>query len=452
MTAYAERVDSGKLLRRLPREIALSAFAKFGGAALSYFMMILIARHAGADGFGVFGASFSLAILLAFVCCPGQYTAVLRFEQQWTADVGKNRSGLAIKLGLIITSVSLAACALLLVAATIGGGARGVLSDVSVSVAVAALLVVYGLAEYSSAALRSRGNSAASALFPRDLVWRILCCSAVLIFVMLEMPLSPQHILWLLTALLFLSILPQLRYLLMKVGRAPMSAISGSDWKQYRRSSGKLWAITLIGPMLAVQLGVVIVGSLIGAREAGSYFAAERTAYVLSLSMAAVNLVAGPLMARYFYAKDTARLHLVAASSGLISLAVSTAGLLLVVVYADKVMALFDTSYVGVATILVVLAFGQFITGAVGPAAFLLQATGHEHALLKIYALGTTSAVIGQLVAGYYNDLLLMAVAAACGSAVGSIGACMYAKRVLGIDTTGLFYLYSKIRNHVALG
>jgi O-antigen/teichoic acid export membrane protein len=157
--------------------------------------------------------------------------------------------------------------------------------------------------------------------------------------------------------------------------------------------------------------------------ESGAYFAALRTASLLSLLLLAGNLAAAPLMSSQYHANDLSGLRktvqLVSAGIGLPTLL----GLGFLALIGRWLLALFDPSFVAAYDVLLIIGAGYAFDAAAGPTAYLLQMTGHERAYLKTIACSYVLVLIAQLIfiprfglygAAIPNALGMMFTAAIC--------------------------------------
>lgn len=424
-------------------QLVVSGGAKLVGAGLSYVMLVLIGRASSATEFGIFSAAFSLAILVSFLGNFGQPQAVMRFEQQWAPAGAGDRDGVAVFLGLLSVTACLLVFGLVLV-----GVAAALPDDLwfltpSLALSVALLALMHGVAEFLSAALRCRGYLAL-ALLPRDVAWRAAICLIVGGFLLTHRQLGALGALVLTTTGLGVCLLPQLLAVARLTRDRGWARLSSAERREYRRTSSWLWVLNMVSPLVGTQAGVVVVATFIGAEAAGGYFAAERTAYVLTLALLAVNMVAGPLISRYYYSNDLAMARFIAALSGVMSLLISALGFIFVAFFAGDILTLFNSEYADYSAILLALALGQFINGSTGPVAFILQITGHERALLAISSSVGGAALFAQIAMAYIGNPLWVAVVAGTSTGAINLVAFGYAYRVMGIDTMGIFYLVSR--------
>jgi O-antigen/teichoic acid export membrane protein len=185
--------------------------------------------------------------------------------------------------------------------------------------------------------------------------------------------------------------------------------------------------------IVLLQVDIVIVGGLLGSRDAGIYAAASKTASLVSFVIMAVNGAATPYFASLWALGRVDELQrLVARLSGVIfwpSLAISAG----IAVLSGPLLELFGSGFSAARTSLLVLLVGQVINAAAGSVGYLLTLTGHHRE--ATWALGLSAAAcIALAVAGVEAFGL---IGAALGSTVGFLlwNASLYwlVRRKLGI-------------------
>jgi O-antigen/teichoic acid export membrane protein len=179
---------------------------------------------------------------------------------------------------------------------------------------------------------------------------------------------------------------------------------------------------------------VVILGLFLSPEDSGSYFAALRTAGLLSLLLIAGNMVSAPLIAKYYHNGDRVMLQkLVRLLTAGIAIP-TLAGLLFLALIGGWLLRLFDPSFISAYPILLILGIGFTFDAAAGPTGYMLQMVGKENAYLKImacaYALTLGLQCIFIPLFGAYGA----AIPNALGLILANIFIIRTVKRELGID------------------
>jgi O-antigen/teichoic acid export membrane protein len=164
-----------------------------------------------------------------------------------------------------------------------------------------------------------------------------------------------------------------------------------------------------------LQVDIVIVGALRGAREAGIYAAASKTASLVAFVIIAVNAAAAPQFAALWALGRVEELQrLVTKLAGVIfwpSLAISVG----IAALAGPLLGLFGPGFREARPALLVLIVGQLINAAAGSVGYLLTLTGFHREATR--ALGLSALACIALAAGGVWAFGL--VGAALGSTIG---------------------------------
>ncbi len=201
--------------------------------------------------------------------------------------------------------------------------------------------------------------------------------------------------------------------------------------------------LLLVGGFVMVlnQTDILMVGSLLGPREAGLYQAASRTAALAGLVPVAIAAAADPMLARLYAEGDRARLQRLASVCVQWTAAASLAAVVFFIVFGRPVLAFFGEDFVASHGVLIILAGGQVFFAAFGLAAGLLNLTGHQQwgmlifggsALLNVALNGVGIVLWGRLGA---------ALATATAFAVMGIALWILAKKKVGVDASIVYAL-----------
>jgi O-antigen/teichoic acid export membrane protein len=416
---------------------------KIISAALSYIMLVSFARLMTPTAYGHFGLMLNLAIVLSSIACLGLSNGVMRF---WTGHLARGErsfaQGFTVAAQRILLAVSVAMLIVGLALSYVGVG-QSIFGMQTGALFVAALAGAFAFGDYYSSALRAQGKVMWS-LFPRDILWRILATAAAFI---------TAH---------YFSILSAGSALLCCAGtmiclcgaqaiasRRAAHALTGnaepqSNWRYWRKPLLPLAGASILYAMIQ-QLDVVVVGALLGADEAGAYFAAQKTASLLGLVMIAGGLVAAPLMSAAFQGGQRLELQrlckLLAAAIALTTLL----GLVGVAVFGKLLLSIFDPTYVSAYAILMVLALGYTIDAMAGPTAYLMQMTSLEGAYLRVMAIVYAFVLTLQVVFVPIYGAIAAAAATAAGVCLWNIIAIRLLRKSIGVDSSILsFFVAAK--------
>ncbi len=439
LLAKLESAVGAEALNKLVGPGLWALLIKVFGAVLSYIMLVAIARILAPTEYGYFGIAFNLSILASTVGGLGLATGAMRFYPQYIAN---GQTGLA--LGFASAALKwIAICSGVLVAASLLISAAGIatpkLGTADAPIAIAVLASATAFADYIAGLLRAQGK-VIWAMAPRDIVWRVLAPLILLLLVWFGFKVDSRIAIYLCGILQLVLLALQLRKSRAQLRELGLHAHQ-TDWPSWRKTMIPLWASAVLYAMIQ-QLDVVVVGSLAPATEAGSYFAAQKTASLLGLVMLAGGLVGAPLMSANYHSGKLRELQRLCGLLG-VAIAISTiVGLLILIMFGHQLLGLFDTSFMSAYSVLLVLAAGYFVDSMAGPNAYLMQMTGLETTYFKIMGTCYAFVLVAQLLLVPIYGGLGAALASACGIVIWNVWAITVLRKRKGLDPSvfGLFF------------
>jgi len=282
----------GGFAKRFLGQSFLAFAVKLGSAGLSFVMFVLLARAMDRVEYGLFGAVFSLATLLAVIGSFGQRPVVLRFGASYHETHSDALRRGVIQRGYVIVLFGslIVGCIGALIYEMSGGT-----PDTGRIAAVTALTLAWAVLEYQSFVMRISSGVALS-LMPRDIIWRLIICGLALAAATGWVPAGPlaglgaQGWVWIMAISLLAIGVVQFA---LHERQNPDERIMGSremrhaEWNAPMRH---LWLSSVI--MLAAQsLSVILIERQIGPDQAGPYFSALRTAQLLNLCLFATSVI-----------------------------------------------------------------------------------------------------------------------------------------------------------------
>jgi O-antigen/teichoic acid export membrane protein len=153
--------------------------------------------------------------------------------------------------------------------------------------------------------------------------------------------------------------------------------------------------LLVVNALLVVQerTDVLVVGSLLGTREAGIYGAASRVASLLAFGLSAVNAWAAPLISDLHARGDHAGLQRLTRLAARGIFAITFPACLGVALFGRQVLAAFGPEFEAAHTALLILAASQLVNALAGPVGFLMTMTGRQNAAARILGLHTVLVV-----------------------------------------------------------
>jgi O-antigen/teichoic acid export membrane protein len=412
----------------------LSFATKVASAGLSFTMFVALARAMDLEAYGVFSASFSLAILLAVLGSVGQRTAALRMaavhDQRGEPELrtGAIRHGYA----LVLAGCGLVGLGAIGVSALRGGGAPA-----PEIVAVAALVVALGVAEYQGHVFRVTGH-VLLALLPRDVIWRgAVTVAGFAAAFGLAVRWSAATWLWVLVATLAAVAAGQFLVHLRRHPDASPFRPARFQRGRWMSASWGLWASSVL-LVSAGSLSVILIERMVGAEQAGTYFVALRSAQLLNLFVLASKVVTMPTFSRQVAAGAWGEAQRVATLSAVLSGGFAAVGFLAYLVGGGYLLRLFGAEYAAATPVLLVLSGGFAVAAMAGPAEPLLQMSGHDRPYLVLLAIANGVAVGSLFLTIPAFGILGAAGSVAAGQVLLVVLARAYAVRALRIDPTVL--------------
>lgn len=372
----------------------LAVVIKLSSAALNFLMFVVAAMVTDVRSFGLFSTAFAAASLISFVNVVGQQSVILRFWPQH-AGAGRMPAAYAILIRSTVTVlIGLAAgTAVFLLASVFPWAHDNIPEWRSLCLAAAVMAVLLGWAEFLSSVFRARDKLFA-ALLPRDVIWRFAVIVGLGLCWWMYGPLSAVAVTLLCAGLLALCLLGQTISLVADMLRAQRETLSAAERAEFRQVTLGLWGVNAVPPALG-QANTLIVAGILGAEIAGAVFVCERTARLIDLPLNGINQVLAPYISRTYHNDGAASLRRPAVLAALVSFAVAVGVMLIFAVAGIYLLGLFDAAYMNTTTWIALLIFGlsSTIGAACGPTALLLQLTGHQNVLLRIFTLAGAAGI-----------------------------------------------------------
>jgi O-antigen/teichoic acid export membrane protein len=205
--------------------------------------------------------------------------------------------------------------------------------------------------------------------------------------------------------------------------------------REWIRASIPMMLITGVW-MLDNYVGTLVTGALEGPGAAGVFTVVQSSAAVIMLFVAAANLPLAPAVARLHARGDRQQLERTTQRIAWAGLLVSAPLCIAFAIFPDVFLDLFGPGFRTGSTALTIVALGQLVNAATGPAGYVLIMTGHE--LVTVRAVGV--AVLINLVLA----ILLVPPLGVTGTAIAfvaslvlwNISLVLIARRRLGVNVT----------------
>ncbi len=362
---------------------------KMASAPASYVMFVVLAQSMGLEQYGIFAFAFSIATVLGKVAVVGQQQAALAVLPPLDDAGDTHRWRGAIWFGLRL--VLLASIVLTLV--QIGLAYVWGDSNRNATIAAALLVPLLAFSEFQTSIIRTNGKLF-WALAPRELIWRI----AVILVAMLSIynvtpAMSAVDCLTAMSILLLLSLglqtlsSPVTRYWISLSGE---KTIESAAWTSMAKSFWLTTVVTFITPNIAV----VLIGLVLDPIQSGPFFAALKTAQLMTLFLLASNIVATPLLSKYWARGDQATVQRVCSTIAVSAGLFSVISLVVIVILGDQLLGFFGAGFEAARPELIVMSVGFAFSALNGPNGALLQMAGRQARFARIVLITGTLSVI----------------------------------------------------------
>lgn len=183
----------------------------------------------------------------------------------------------------------------------------------------------------------------------------------------------------------------------------------------------------------------IMLGAWASSPDVAVYNAAQRTAMLTSFVLVAVNSIAAPKFAAMYRVNQHDALRRTAKHATRLMILLALAPLAVMLAFPDIILRLFGTEFTTGATVLRILAIGQFINVATGSVGFLLSMTGHERLLRNnVFTAAAITVSLGFALIPPYG-LTGAAFATASGVAIQNLLSVWQVRRVLGFNTMAIW-------------
>lgn len=414
----------------------ISLLIKVSGAGLSYLMFVAFAHLLNAQDYGVFAFSFNLAVVVSAFAGFGYSTAIMRYWPKYLAQNKPEYATGAIMMGTQLTLLGITLALLMGYMADhfwIGGSERNYF-------VVAILASTFCIGDFAAGILRAQ-NSVVASMLPRDVLWRILAPLFALVAVWSGYALNSSAAVYICAIVLLALLILQVIVIQTNLKQNAVQLPTVSDWAGTRKSLIPLWGAGIIFAMIQ-QMDVVVVGFLGNAAETGAYFAAQKTAALLSLVLITGGLVTAPIMATLYEKKQTQELQNICRQMVVAIAFVTLLGFLFLVFAGNILLSIFNPSFTSAYFILLILAFGSMIDAVSGPTAYLMQMTSLESVYARMLAVVYVFVFVLQLLFIPKYGVIAAALSNAAGVIVWNCVSIYFLRKTIGIDPSlfGIFF------------
>lgn len=419
-------------LRRAILSSILGGVYKFGGVALAFFVMLLLAKKMDPVEFGIYSIGFSLANLAWPLATLGQPMSAVRFWPTFAERYDVPTANFVLLRGLkLITlgAVIMLAVFVLVSRVDIEVGVLSARADVIVWTGIFSVSLAYS--QFLCFALRAQGLLNWS-LTPRDVLWRV----GVIGIALMSGEMTGLGGLALTGLVLGTVTLAQLLRMVTMRGpdgrvfaitrppAAEIAAMRHAQWGLCRLDIARQWL---------QQAATLVVAFFLGPAAAGAFFAAQRLANLLSLVLVGTNQVSGPMIARDWHAGRKDDLQRLTTAMVVAATVSSLIGLIFFGLLGRWMLGHFDPAYRSAYWALMVFAFGQLVNSACGPNGHVLNLAGQERSLLKVSVIVGIANIVFTAVGAMFGGVLGAAIGSTLATILWNAWATVLCARRLGV-------------------
>jgi O-antigen/teichoic acid export membrane protein len=199
-----------------------------------------------------------------------------------------------------------------------------------------------------------------------------------------------------------------------------------------------LWIVALMTQIVQFS-GQFISGVYIEPSEIAHLSVAQRTAFLTSFILVAVNLVVAPRFASLYRENDMSSLRSLSLQSVIIMGIIASPILCFILAFPEFILTLFGEGFSDGAAYLQILALGQFVNVITGSVGYLLSMTGHERDLRNSMLFCGPLAIVLALILVPIYGALGSAVATALALSVQNLVAVWLVNKRLGFNTLAVW-------------
>jgi len=422
------------------------AWAFFGKLATAFFGLLLagfLARLLSPAEMGLYFLAFNLATFFSILGRGGLENTLLRFIAQANRPEHGTRLRSILKKGLILSAVGAAAAGLLAAIVAPLLGEHIFESDGLVAIAWlvggwAALLAVQFVFAEIFRGFQEIGNSVWFGGLFTGLVTVSMLSMATLLGFTLELK---QVLLLILLSLLTsngVALIRQHR----RLQTLPLDGAVTTGYGELLVHSWPLFvnAVTLF---LLSQSDLWLLGAYASEQEVAIYGAATRLVMLTAMSLAIVNMVVPPLIARMHAQNDLVRLEKLLRTVATLAAIPALTVLGVFMLFAAPIMEMvYGQYYRAGATVLLILCAGQVVNVLVGSCGYVLIMTGHRKTVMVISIVSAALAIVLGMHFLQTHGLIGLACAYAIAVMMQQLGMWLFARIHSGLWThAGFIYL-----------
>ncbi len=367
------------------------------GLALNFFMHVVLARVLTINDFGIISVVISMCNILACGLTLGFATSLLKFIPQYQiVNDHFSISGLLKFSFLLISVISVGVQILLfLVSMSIyGENTKIVLMLISI------LILPISIDLWRESVIRSF-RFVVQSILPKQVIAPLIVIFVAIYFDHLNATNTITIYSLSITVLFVFSI----TFFFKKINYSKEYNV-----QKYR---SKEWLHTSL-PMLFINLAkvgitrwdIIFIAILLNYQSAGVYAAAAKIAFLVSIILRIIELVAAPLISHSFHAKNNIEVSRLLNFSMVSGVIIGVPVFIIISFNAAYILEIFGGNFIVGETVLKILIIGQLINLITGPGGIVLQMIGKERVQARIIFIAAIISITLNLILIKYFGLI----------------------------------------------
>jgi O-antigen/teichoic acid export membrane protein len=431
-----------QLIRRdVTRGVAGTILLKVGSGGLAFAMFSLAAHAMSPHAFGDFATWLSVAQIASVVGLVGQELLLVRFLNEYQVNEQPGLIKGLLRSSLTVSSVTmLIAISVVTMLASIRGESWLFVLALCVFTAVnAGLMLGSQIARSLVSILMGEGN--------REFFWRVAVVMVLLAVLFGHGRLAPFELFGLMTIAMALGLLVQI----VSIARALpnlRNVPTAAETSRWRSSALRFWLASIL-EAANQYFDVILVYWMLDPATAGIYFAASRLANIFAMLSAALYTFAARRLPSLYFSKNHQEFERTLQLMAEVTALCVVSGLPFIWFGAPHLLGLFGPHFANQQWVLIVLAIGTAFQAAGGPAAAILQLTGHEGKYVPVVAANVVLRLLGFVVLIPWFGVLGAAISATASLALATVALNVLCRRLTRVDPSILVLTHlaaSKLR------
>lgn len=377
--------DSKSISKLLARSSALSFLIRVSGAGLAFLLQIFLARIMGEDEYGIYSYVIAWMMIATIISPLGINKTAVKFIPSYIST--KKFITLRIYVKWIVLFTFFSSITVMLVGII---GLYAIPSDLDdghklalmIGCSLISINALILLCMEVMRGLRKIYFSESANSIIRPLL--IMGLASIWFFYTGEKP-NSLYVLALNsgTGVLILIILLLLLKKLLKPFPNQQNTAVYSEKKAWFKTAIPLLFVTA-GNIIQGKTNIIMIGAMIGTTDSGMYNAASNITQLIGLPLLSINMILAPVISQLHTSNQQIELQNAVKQAARWSFFSSVLLGSIVFILADKFLWLFGPNFIEQTTALQILLLAQIVSGAAGPAGYLLSMTGSQMSLAVI--------------------------------------------------------------------